>query len=1341
MKSFKSFLLGLSLGLIAFTGPHTASAQISSIEKQQIEAFSSQGNKEKEIAFKGRGLKDFQRTTVFDNAVKMRSISENPALEAKLGAQKQTGVNIGIDNLDTIATLRNTTWGTTTMLDDKTALNFTQDFTVSFTISGGQRYYKATTITLLDENFEPTKSITINTPDTTMTISVLDAFSRNFFNNDDKIEFLVQVHGFDPTMWSMGPSGCRDTLLLVNEDGEILRRYGNVGSADIHKVGYDNRLITMRPPYDELYDSIQLKVYDAKENDVTASLFTVEIADDLMAYSAGPVFEYEELGGKNYYVSSFYEKSFDSALNPENPVIRKNNKFIVRLFDANTFEIAKDIKLDIIGQDTHEWSMADLYNFQEMYMSTNIFNQDTLIEIIYGVGRYMVNCDCVKTDLYLVNEKGEVLKEMLKQTAGTQKLQSLTGQTEEYAVFRGGDGKIEAITMYEMPGMKENASFPSLYNGEVLSLSFNRVLDENGKRNYIFALGSGESADNTVYAGIVYYDVKGKKTKHVRIDVGIDVALVSPILDESTVNPYIVNGDSEREYFLYGKEFDESGAIHNYFAIASGEGKILYKWCNMSSYGEFSMAGFSPNKTQTKTETLFVSFSDPEEIKAESTTFIYKLPLQPTTLKGEGTKTNPYIITTPVELDLVRNNNEAYYILGNDIDMSDYTGLNGAGFLPICEDYANPFKGKVDGKNHTIKNLHIKSNYMSVGLFSNLADSGTVQNLFLKDAIIESTNGSSIGSIAGTLTNYAKIENCHVEAEVNIEANASAVGGLVGQGDSFSEVQQCSFTGSVSALQSSATGGIVGSTKTSTQIKACYSSGYVVGRGSVGGISGSLVRDGAAISCYSTMDVEGGSDIGGIAGVAGGVIRYSYAKGNVKGDKKYDNWGDRVGGIAGDIYGSVFKNVALNTIITAQSGFARIGQGFNNENLQCMDSNFAINTMKIGLLGEEAVLPGDDTESKKDLTNGESKNIGELNQVFYEKIGWGFGTSIAAPWKMVGEYPHLWFEYNVRGVELSAKTITLNINDTATLYATVQPATAENKSVIWESSDPTIATVDQQGKLKAKKKGQVTITVITDEGDFTQICKLTVVQPITSIQLSQKTINIAVEGIKILKATVLPADADNKRLSWISTDYATVDVVDGNILGVKVGKALIIVTGDGGAIADTCEVTVVVPVERVILDPAELNIKVGQTAKINALVRPTEATVKTVRWESSNESIATVDADGTVLGIGKGAAIVKAISVENEKISAICEVNVEGVSNENKEQNTFNVYISGQVLHIDANVSIEKVFICDMLGRSIYTANTSSNVVEVSMQEYPDGVYLVKANLNGGVVKSVKIKK
>ncbi len=167
---------------------------------------------------------------------------------------------------------------------------------------------------------------------------------------------------------------------------------------------------------------------------------------------------------------------------------------------------------------------------------------------------------------------------------------------------------------------------------------------------------------------------------------------------------------------------------------------------------------------------------------------------------------------------------------------------------------------------------------------------------------------------------------------------------------------------------------------------------------------------------------------------------------------------------------------------------------------------------------------------------------------------------------------------NVTEVKLDKTDITKVEGETEQLTATVLPDNATNKTVIWSSSDKSIATVNDKGLVTAVKKGTTTITVTTKDGNKTATCNVTVkakVIHVTEVKLNKTAITKTVDEIEQLTATVLPENATNKTVTWSSSNEAIV-IVDaaGKVTTVEKGTATITVTTKDGNKTATCEVTV-----------------------------------------------------------------------------------------------------------------------------------------------------------------------
>ncbi|PJI08991.1 MULTISPECIES: Ig-like domain-containing protein [Clostridium] len=240
----------------------------------------------------------------------------------------------------------------------------------------------------------------------------------------------------------------------------------------------------------------------------------------------------------------------------------------------------------------------------------------------------------------------------------------------------------------------------------------------------------------------------------------------------------------------------------------------------------------------------------------------------------------------------------------------------------------------------------------------------------------------------------------------------------------------------------------------------------------------------------------------------------------------------------------------------------------------------------------------------------------------------------------------------VSGINLNKTSDEIYTGHTDTLTASVTPDDAVNKDVTWTSSNPSIATVDETGKITALEAGTATITAATANGTSAS-CTVTV-KP-TTIALNKTTDKIDIGGTDTLTAAVTPKDVADKGLTWRSSNksIATVDK-SGKVTGVGVGTAVIMVATADGEI-DSCTVTVKKPTT-IKLNKVKDIIDVGGADTLTAIVTPDEISSQGVTWQSSDSSIATVDASGKITGVKAGTVTVTATTADGK--TASCTVTV-----------------------------------------------------------------------------------
>lgn len=232
----------------------------------------------------------------------------------------------------------------------------------------------------------------------------------------------------------------------------------------------------------------------------------------------------------------------------------------------------------------------------------------------------------------------------------------------------------------------------------------------------------------------------------------------------------------------------------------------------------------------------------------------------------------------------------------------------------------------------------------------------------------------------------------------------------------------------------------------------------------------------------------------------------------------------------------------------------------------------------------------------------------------------------------------------VSGVSLDQNSITLLIGDTTKLVATITPSNAKDKKVTWTSSNPSVATVDKDGNVKAIKAGTAVITVKTNDGNFTATAKVTVTKTavkVTGVKLAAG--KVAVGGTTRLTYTISPKNATNKAVTWKSSDESIAKVnANGVITGVKEGTAKITVTTKDGSFTAEATITVVKAEVTKITISGKSSVDVGKTLQLKANVTATGNASKKVTWTSSNPKIASVSSKGVVTGIANGTVVITA---------------------------------------------------------------------------------------------------
>ena len=252
----------------------------------------------------------------------------------------------------------------------------------------------------------------------------------------------------------------------------------------------------------------------------------------------------------------------------------------------------------------------------------------------------------------------------------------------------------------------------------------------------------------------------------------------------------------------------------------------------------------------------------------------------------------------------------------------------------------------------------------------------------------------------------------------------------------------------------------------------------------------------------------------------------------------------------------------------------------------------------------------------------------------------------------------------VTDIKIRQKSYTIiSLNQTPSFRTTITPSNATNKEVKWTSSNENIAVVSENGIVTPVKNGTCKIIATTTDGtNLSASIDITVDFKVTSISFSTKSYTItSVNQTPSFREKISPSNAANKSVKWTSSNENVAKVsTTGVIKPVKNGTCKIIATTtDGTNLSASIDITVDIKATKITLDKTNINLTNEKYSdKITAKIEPSEASDK-VKYTSSNEKVAKVKEDGTVIAVGKGNCIITATTTDGTNLSAKCNVTSE----------------------------------------------------------------------------------
>lgn len=750
-----------------------------------------------------------------------------------------------------------------------------------------------------------------------------------------------------------------------------------------------------------------------------------------------------------------------------------------------------------------------------------------------------------------------------------------------------------------------------------------------------------------------------------------------------------------------------------------------------------------------------------------------------TGLQGEGTEENPYLLYTRADLFCVNNDVNASYKLMGDIDLEKQE------FTPVGNAEAGAFAGTFDGNGYTISNLKVSSGKYAA-LFG--CNEGTVKNIVLKNIDVRGTRYA-----AGVVAENAEagiIADCKVlsgKVQGMDGLNPLNIGGICGLNGGKLEGVFENRASVKSEEISSIAGGIVGKSTADIELSDVRNYGDITGD-----CAGGLIGYGANVS------IIGGQNVGNISnfllngfenhgggnnaatfervtyGGAGGLLGYS-AKSNI--EKSYN-----AGKIAGTKYGAgivartqeaelnkCYNSAAITMLTNYNSTYhveprtngliryadnVKIENSYNNGNLHyAVDEALAhgtiVNCYESGIrTGSSSYIKGENAYilSQPEIFHwSESydsvKTESELrNQETF--VGWEFDTT----WRMNEQrnsgYPTLVCDANPLQLNYSNKIMC----EGETLQLIAYKNNQKIDNVKWIVSDGNVS-VSSKGLIAAGSLGLATITAIDEEGNKTN-CNIYVIQRSEDVMVqadhyNYQTLNSDATRYRLLLNFVGLRSTDYVSKTW--SDDESVLCPSGNERNayymVNVGSANIKVELASGLVK-TFPITITNYATKIYISNAPKNIYVpknitrGEQYQLRVNTSPDPTSSKII-WESSNETVASVDSTGLVTAKEHGSVTITAKT--DNGLSAACTIAVvTPATSLSFEKKVVELYV-GESEQLNLTVlpmdTTDKVTYDAYAYRDVVTVNNDGKVTALKI-----GNATITAKASSGVTATCTVK-
>ena len=250
----------------------------------------------------------------------------------------------------------------------------------------------------------------------------------------------------------------------------------------------------------------------------------------------------------------------------------------------------------------------------------------------------------------------------------------------------------------------------------------------------------------------------------------------------------------------------------------------------------------------------------------------------------------------------------------------------------------------------------------------------------------------------------------------------------------------------------------------------------------------------------------------------------------------------------------------------------------------------------------------------------------------------------------------------VSEIILNRSELFLEKNTEERLSFSYLPEFSVLRAVVWSSSHPEIAIVDENGLVVALEEGEAVITVQdADNADVKANCIVKILPiTVTEVLISQEEVVLKVGEQFTLSYFSLPEGSILTNASWKSLDESVATISqNGLITAIWPGETTVVIASSTNPDLTASCVVRVNPIEatEIRLSKSSSQLTAGGSESLSYTIVPSNTTYQNIRWESSNPEVATVNAQGGVTAISQGSCVIT-IYLEGSNLSASCQYNI-----------------------------------------------------------------------------------